>query len=234
MPQLANASKNRLLATLPSEDIQRLSPHCQQISLRQRDILYRTGEQIKHVYFIEQGIVSILTNMLDGSTIEVGMIGTEGLVGMSAMLGAETSAQQAIVQIGGTALRMSTAPCRDAFDQSAAVRRVFHRFTDSLINLSAQTAACNRLHSIEQRCARWLLMACDRNGSLTMPMTQEFLSSMLGVRRAGVTETAGELQRSGLIRYHRGQLTVIDRNGLEASACECYGIDHRRLENLLE
>jgi CRP-like cAMP-binding protein len=155
------------------------------------------------------------------------------VVGVSALLGGETSAQQVIVQVPGTALRMSAARCKVAFDQSEAVRRVALRFVEDMLNLSAQTAACNRLHSIEQRCARWLLMAIDRTQSDQIPITHEFLASMLGVRRAGVTNTAGELQRSGLIRYNRGLLTVVDREGLEASACECYHIDHERLNRLL-
>jgi CRP-like cAMP-binding protein len=137
------------------------------------------------------------------------------------------------VQIPGTAQRMSAALCKAAFDRSEAVRRVALRFTEAILNLSAQTAACNRLHSTEQRCARWLLMAIDRIQSDTMPVTHEFLASMLGVRRAGVTNTAGELQRSGLIRYHHGQLTIVDREGLEATACEFHRIDHERLIRLL-
>jgi CRP-like cAMP-binding protein len=128
---------------------------------------------------------------------------------------------------------MNAALCKAAFDQSEAVRRVVLRFTEAVLNLSAQTAACNRLHTIEQRCARWMLMAVDRVQSDEIPLTHEFLSSMLGVRRAGVTNTAGELQSSGLIRYHRGLLTIVDRDGLEMTACECYRIDHDRLNGLL-
>jgi CRP-like cAMP-binding protein len=228
-----NTLKNRLLAALPPQDFCDFFSALEPVSLRQREILYGSGAPIEHVYFIETGVASVLTDMLNGSSIEVGMIGIEGMIGMSALLGAETSGQQVMVQIGGTALRMSAAPCKAAFDERATVRRVMHRFAESMINLSAQTAACNRLHSIEQRLARWLLMASDRIQSLTMPMTQEFLSTMLGVRRAGVTETAGELQRSGLIRYHRGQLTIVDREGLEATACECYQLDHARFDRLL-
>jgi CRP-like cAMP-binding protein len=157
----------------------------------------------------------------------------EGMVGVSALLGADTSAQQFITQIRATALRMDAADCKIAFDQSEPVRRIMLRFTEAVLNLGAQTAACNRLHSIEQRCARWLLMASDRIQSDVLPLTQEFLSTMLGVRRAGVTETAGELQRSGLIRYHHGHITIIDREGLEATACECYRLDHDRFSRLL-
>ena len=226
-------SKNRLLAAMPQEDLERFFSDLDPVSLSLRQVLHEVGARLEDVYFIEQGVASVLTNMADGSTIEVGMIGMEGMVGIPALLGGEISAQQVIVQVPGTALRMNAALCKAAFDQSEAIRGVALRFTEAILNLSAQTAACNRLHSIEQRCARWLLMAIDRVQSDEIPLTHEFLSSMLGVRRAGVTNTAGELQSSGLIRYHRGLLTIVDRDGLEATACECYHIDHDRLNGLL-
>jgi CRP-like cAMP-binding protein len=149
-------------------------------------------------------LAPILTIMSDGSTIEVGMMGTEGMIGVASLLDAEASVAHVVMQIPGTALRMPIVARRRAFEESSAVRRVMLRFASSHLALSTQTAACNRLHSIEQRCARWLLMAYDRAKSETMPMTHEFLASMLGVRRAGVTTTAGELQRSGLISYRQG------------------------------
>jgi CRP-like cAMP-binding protein len=191
------------------------------------------GTPFENVYFIEQGLASVLTNLTNGSMIEVGMIGMEGMVGVPVLLGDETSIQRVIVQVPGTALSMKAALCKAAFDESAAVRRILLRFTASVLNLSRQTAACNRVHSMKQRCARWLLMSSDRIRSDVMPMTHEFLSSMLGVRRTGVTAIAGELQRSGLIRYHRGQVTIVDHVGLEATACECYRIDHARFERRL-
>ena len=226
-------SKNRLLAAMPQEDLERFFSDLDPVSLSLRQVLHEVGAPLEDVYFIEQGVASVLTNMADGSTIEVGMIGMEGMVGIPALLGGEISAQQVIVQVPGTALRMNAALCKAAFDQSEAIRRVALRFTEAILNLSAQTAACNRLHSIEQRCARWLLMAIDRVQSDEIPLTHEFLSSMLGVRRAGVTNTAGDLQRSGLIRYRQGLLTIVNRDGLEATACECYHIDHDRLNGLL-
>jgi CRP-like cAMP-binding protein len=193
-------------------------------------VIYEVGDPLEYVYFIEQGVASVLTKMANGSTVEVGMIGVEGMVGMPALLGGETSAQHIVIQIPGTALRMDAVLCKVAFDRSADIRRVVHRVALAILNLSAQTAGCNRLHSLEQRCARWLLMARDRSGSDAMPMTHDFLASMLGVHRTGVTDAAGELRRSGLIRYSRGQVTIIDREGLEATACECYGIDHAQFE----
>ena len=198
-----------------------------------RHVIQAVADPFEYVYFIEQGVASVLTMMANGATIEVGMIGMEGLIGVSALLGAKVSSQNVICQIPGTALWMNTARCVDAFNQSAEVRKVLLRFADALFNLSAQTAACNRLHSIEQRCARWLLMARARHTSDVIPMTHEFLSSMLGVRRAGVTETAGELQRSGLVRLQQGKVTIIDRDGLEGAACECYALDRDRLNHLL-
>src|SRR5437870_3157777 len=196
MPQASRyTGRNRILAALPPEDFDRFSPALQPIFLSLRQVIHDVSSPIEHVYFVEQGVGSILTIMADGSAIEVGMIGSEGMVGVSAVFGSATSDQRVIVQIPGTALRMDAARCKAAFDESAAVRMAVLRFATALMNLSAQTAACNRLHSIEQRFARWVLMAHDRIQSDIMPVTHEFLASMLGVRRAGVTVTAGELQR---------------------------------------
>jgi CRP-like cAMP-binding protein len=161
------------------------------------------------------------------------MIGIEGIVGVSALLGAGTSSQHVIVQIPGSALRMDAASCKAAFDLRSSVRATVLRFIDAFLILVAQTAACNRLHSARQRCARWLLMASDRIESDTMAITHEFLSFMLGVRRTGVTAIARELQRSRLIEYRHGRIRILDRHGLQAVACECYGIDHEALRRLL-
>ena len=234
MPRASHrTTNNRLLSALPPEDFHQLWPDLHRVSWPARQTLYEVGAPIEHVYFGEEGTASIVAMMADGSTSEVGMIGIEGMVGASALLGAETSAQQVIVQLPGSALRMDASLCKTAFDQRPSLRAVVLRFIDAFLNLIAQTAACNRLHSARQRCARWLLMASDRIGSDTMPMTHEFLSFMLGVRRTGVTAIARELQRSGLIEYRHGRIRISDRYGLEAIACECYGIDHRALHRLL-
>jgi CRP-like cAMP-binding protein len=185
------------------------------------------------VYFIEEGIASVLTMMEDGASSEVGMVGPEGLIGVSALLGGSVSAQHVVVQLPATAHLIPATRCKTVFDRNPGVRKVLLRFVEDLLNLSSQTAACNRLHSVEQRTARWLLMAADRVGSPVLPLTQEFLAAMLGVRRSGVSEAAGELQRSGLIRYRRGEITIVDREGLERTACECYGLDRERVERLL-
>jgi CRP-like cAMP-binding protein len=225
--------KNRILATVPQAELDRFFSSLQPVSLALKQVLCEVGGPLECIYFIEEGVASVLTRMTDASTIEVGMIGREGIVGAAALLGGEVSAQHVVVQVPGTALRMKATECRAAFEQSAAFRAPVLRYIAALLDLSAQTAACNRLHSIEQRGARWFLMARDRMNADVMPMTHEFLASMLGVRRAGVTETVGELHRSGLIQNHRGSVTILDRDGLEAAACECYQIDHERLMRLL-
>ena len=218
---------NRLLASLPPRD-QELFSELRSVPLDLRQLVYDEGSPLKHIYFIEHGVASVIMNLANGSAVEVGMIGNEGMIGVSALLGAKTSSQHVVIQVNGSALRMSVDQCKAVFDKSDAFRKVTLRFLESFFNMTAQTAACNRLHEVEQRCARWLLMATYRGHSNRIPMTHEFLSSMLGVRRAGVTETAGNLKRAGLIRYHRGELTIIDRKGLEAAACECYNVDHER------
>jgi CRP-like cAMP-binding protein len=224
--------KNRLLAALPAEDFAQFFSELEPVNLSLRQVIQDTAQPVEHVFFMEEGVSSILTVMADGSAIEVGMIGTEGMVGIAPLLDPEAATPHVVVQIPGSALRMPIARCKRAFDGSEAVRIVMLRCASDLLSLSAQTAACNRLHSIEQRCARWLLMAYDRVKSEKMPMTHEFLASMLGVRRAGVTTTAGELQRSGLITYRQGEITIRDPEGLKVLACECYQADHQRLSRL--
>ena len=226
-------TNNRLLSALSCDELDRLWPDLHRVSWSARQSLYEVGAPIEHVYFSERGIASIITIMADGATSEVGMTGVEGVVGVSALLGAELAAQHVIVQLPGRALRMDAALCKAAFDQHPRFHGLVLRFLDAFLYLFALTAACNRLHPARQRCARWLLMASDRIGSDTMPMTHEFLSSMLGVRRTGVTAIARELQRAGVIQYRHGQIRIIDRAGLKEVACECYRIDHERFHRLV-
>jgi CRP-like cAMP-binding protein len=226
-------TKNRLLAALSSSDFAELTDDLHEVALPKKQVIYEVGEPLDQIYFIEAGLASVLTTMEDGDSSEVGMVGPEGLIGVSALLGGKVSAQHVVIQLPGTALRIAAAACKSVFESNPRVRRVLLRFVEDLLNLSSQTAACNRLHSVGQRTARWLLMASDRIESNVLPLTQEFLAAMLGVRRSGVSEAAGELQRSGLLRHRRGEITIIDRAGLEKTACECYGLDRKRVERLL-
>jgi CRP-like cAMP-binding protein len=225
--------RNRLLGALPAEVFDDLAPLFAPVSLSLRQVLYETNAPIEFVYFPEQGVVSVLTVMTNGAMGEVGMIGAEGMAGAPALLGADTSAQHVIVQAPGTALCIAAAPCRAAFEQQPAFHALVLRFVDAFLNLGAQTAACNLHHSVEQRLARWLLMVWERTRTDTMPMTHEFLSAMLGVRRTGITTIAAGLQRAGIIRYHRGRVMITNRAGLEAAACECYRVDRERIARLL-
>ncbi|HEU0217776.1 MAG TPA: Crp/Fnr family transcriptional regulator [Stellaceae bacterium] len=218
-----------MLSALSDGDFAELANDLQPVSLPKHHIVYDVGAPLDYVYFLESGLVSVLTIMEDGASSEVGMIGAEGLLGAPALLGGTTSAQQVVVQVAGSALRIPIAACRAAFDGNERIRATLLRFVEGLLNLSAQIGGCNRLHSVEQRTARWLLMACDRIGSDILPLTQEFLAAMLGVRRSGVSEAAAELQRSGLISYRRGMITLTDRAKLEKTACECYQIDKQRI-----
>jgi len=224
--------KNRILSALTEDDFNHLRPNLCGVPLPHKGVLYEQNALIEHVYFIEEGVASVLAVTGNGAMSEVGMIGTEGVVGVSALLGARTSAQHVIVQVPGLALRIDASLCKAAFDQRSEMHALVLRFVDAFINLSAQTAGCNLRHSAEQRCARWLLMASDRARSDTIPMTHNFLSSMLGIRRTGVTAIAGVFQQSGLIEYRRGLVRLVDRGRLEAAACECYRIDHERLNSL--
>ena len=214
MPQPLPAFKNRVLAGLAPDDLALLLPHLQPVELPQRTVLYDIGDRIADVYFMEQGVASVITMMADGASIEVGMAGYEGMVPVAALMGDDVSAQHIVIQLPGSAYKMNTARCRDAFEHSPGIRKSLLQFANLFLKLSTQTAACNRLHSVEQRFARWLLMSSDRVQSDTLPLTQDYISFMLGIRRTGVSESAGEMQRSGLIAYHHGLLKIIDREGL--------------------
>ena len=228
------AVANRLLAALPAADRAALAPHLARATLAIGQVLAEPGQPLAHVYFPETAVCSIIARMADGAGVEVGTIGNEGLVGLAALLDTAASANQTLAQIPGTALRIPAAGLVAAVDARPALRRLLHRYTQAYLTQVAQGAACNRLHGIEARCARWLLMTHDRvGGADRFPLTQEFLAIMLGVRRSGVTVAAGALQAAGLIRYHRGGIRVLDREGLELAACECYGMIRRQFDQLL-
>lgn len=226
-------TRNRLLAALSDSDFAELADDLQPVGLPKHQVVYDVGAPFDYVYFVESGLASVLIIMEDGASSEVGMIGAEGLIGAPALLGGTVSAQHVVVQVAGSAQRISVAACRAVSDGNERIRAILLRFVDALLNRSAQIGGCNRLHSVEQRTARWLLMAGDRIGSDIVPLTQEFLAAMLGVRRSGVSEAAGELRRSGLISYRRGMITMTDRAGLEKTACECYQIDKQRVRRPL-
>jgi CRP-like cAMP-binding protein len=215
---------NRLLAALPHAKHRRLIAGLERVALSFGQVLYEPGELIRHIYFPNNSLVSLLT-LADGHLpLEVGLVGHEGMVGISLALGINRSSVRALVQGGGTAMRMSAARFSKEFRQSPPLQRALHRYTHGLMAQIAQTAACNRFHVVEARLARWLLMTRDRVRSNEFRLTQEFLSHMLGVRRVGVTEAAGALQRQKLISYSRGNIRILDQKALEAASCRCYEI----------
>jgi CRP-like cAMP-binding protein len=228
-----SAVRNRLLAALPPADFQRLSASLTLVSLSLKQTLFEADEPIGAAYFVETGMVSYLAYLENGDAIEVGLIGPEGMVGMPLILGVDSASAGAIVQMQGTALRISPAALRQAFNESKVLRTRLLRYMQALYTQVSQTAACNGHHGLEERLARWLLMAHDRAEGDQFPMTHEFMAMMLGVRRSGVTVTASTLKQAGLISYANGRMTILDRPALEAVACECYGIVQRQFEQLL-
>jgi CRP-like cAMP-binding protein len=218
------SAANCLLAALPRRDSRSLIDDMEQVVLTYGEVLYEPGEQIKHVYFPNDSVVSLLTLVDRHHALEVGLVGREGMVGIPLALEISISPVRALVQGTGTAMRMNAAPFLKQLRQSHALKRELHRYTYSLMTQITQTAACNRFHVIEARLARWLLMTHDRVQSSSFRLTQEFLSQMLGVRRVGVTKAARTLHKDGLISYSRGHITILDREGLEAACCSCYEI----------
>ena len=217
-------SPNRLLASLPSEELKRLQPYMEQVSLSHGQSIILPYEPIPFVYFPVNSLLSLVTVMEDGSTVEAGAIGREGMAGLPILLDAGTTPSQTLTQIPGQAVRVKAEIIKEAFDAGGALQKILHRYIHTTIVVGSQTAACNRLHHIEARLCRWLLMSSDGVGSEELSLTQEFLSTMLGVRRAGVSEAASQLMDKGLIRYQRGRIQIVDKKSLETVACECYGV----------
>ena len=216
--------ENRVLASLPPKLYQRLLVGLEAVTLTFGEVLYEPGEPIRHVYFPSNSLVSLLTLVEDRLALEVGMVGHEGMVGISLALGISISSVRALVQGSGTALRMTSPRFRREFRHSLVFRQELFRYTHLLMAQISQTAGCNRFHGVEERLARWLLMTRDRLGSNQFRLTQDFLAQMLGVRRVGVTNAAGALQRRELISYSRGNISILDDSGLEAASCQCYEI----------
>ena len=215
---------NKILSALPHEEFERLRPKLHDAQIKIGEIIYQPEEPIDFVYFINRGIVSWLATLEDGNTVEAGVIGLEGLAGISVLLGARSTPNLALVQGEIDASKISSQDLISEFRRNGELNRLILRFMHSLFTQVAQTAACNRLHTLDQRLARWLLMMHDRINGDEFTLTQEFLSRMLGVRRAGVSVAANDLRQSGLIDYHRGNINILNRRGLEAESCECYQI----------
>jgi CRP-like cAMP-binding protein len=229
----ADVHANRLLGLLRPSDYARLRPYLRPVQLEYRQPLYNAGEPIGFVYFIEAGVGSLVNTMANGDAAEVGTIGNEGVVGLPILLRDNVAPTSVYVQVPGAGLRMRATQFKQELARSAPMQTVMLRYAHAVFNQVAQSAACNQFHSIQQRACRWLLMTHDRMQSDEFLLTQEFLAMMLGVQRTGVTAAAGALQRAGLIRYTRGNVTILDRRGLERSACECYGISKTEFDRLL-
>lgn len=226
--------RNHILAVLPPEEVRALTPHLEHVPLERRMVAYDPLQPITHAYFVETGVISVLSIMRDRTAIETATIGCEGMIGLPVYQGVDAVAEQAFVQVPGDAHRMPAAVFRDLSHRLPTLSRTLDRYAVCLFTLAAQCSGCNRVHSMEQRLARWLLMVHDRMPDDTFELTQDFLSQMLGVRRATVSETASQLQQAGIIAYTRGRVTILDRHGLENASCECYGIIESTFARLLE
>lgn len=225
--------QNHLLAALTQEIQERLIPHLERVTLPLGKVLYESGDALRHVYFPTDAIVSLLYVMEDGASAEISVVGNEGLIGVAVFMGGESTPSRAIVQSAGHAYRLPGQKLKDEFNRHGEMLQLMLRYTLALITQMAQTAVCNRHHSIDQQLCRWLLLSLDRLPSNQLSMTQELIANMLGVRREGVTEAAGKLQKLGVIKYSRGHITVLDRPQLEALCCECYAVVKRETDRLL-
>jgi CRP-like cAMP-binding protein len=225
--------QNHLLAALPAEAQDRLFPLLELVSMPLGKVLYESGDTLRHVYFPTDCIVSLLYVMESGASAEISVVGNEGVIGVALFMGGESTPSRAIVQSGGYAYRLLGQRLKDEFNRNGELLHLLLRYTQSLITQMAQTAVCNRHHSIDQQLCRWLLLSLDRLPSNRLTMTQELIANMLGVRREGVTEAAGKLQQLGVIEYSRGEITVLNRPKLEKLCCECYAVVKKETDRLL-
>jgi CRP-like cAMP-binding protein len=226
-------SQNHLLAALPNSVQAHLYPHLETVQMPLGGVLYESGGTLSHVYFPATSIVSLLYVMENGASAEIAVVGNEGIVGISLFMGGESTPSRAVVQSAGYGFRLKSAILKDEFNQAGPVLHLLLRYTQALITQMAQTAVCNRHHSLDQQLCRWLLLSLDRLPGDELLMTQELIANMLGVRREGVTEGAMKLQHAGLIRYARGRISVLDRKGLESRTCECYAVVKKEYDRLL-
>jgi CRP-like cAMP-binding protein len=224
---------NHLIAALPPGDLARLSPEMEFVPLGLGEVLYESGTQLRHVYFPVSGVISLLILTEDGGSAEIAVVGNDGCVGIALLLGGETTLDRAVVQIEGHAYRLPAEALLREFKRGMAIQLLLLRYVQALMTQTAQTAVCNRHHTVEQQLCRWLLLTLDRVRSRHVIMTQELISDMLGVRRSGITQAARDLERAGLIAYERGRITVLDRAKLEAYACECYAVVKKETDRLL-
>lgn len=227
-----NGPTNRFLLTLPQPVLQHLWPSLEPVSLAPKQLIYHAEEPVNHLYFVERGLVSLIKVMRDGRSVEIGVVGVEGVTGSGSLFGMNSAYLESVVQIPGSALRISRGVLLAEMAKSKALTEHMQRYAYFSVSAIAQTAACNRLHSLAERCCRWLLIAHDSAFSDEFPITQEFLATMLGVRRTAVSITANSFQKAGLISYKRGLVTIMDRPGLEAAACECYENNCRQFDKL--
>jgi CRP-like cAMP-binding protein len=226
-------TENHLLAALPDAERQRWLPQLERVEMPLGRVLYESGGTLSHVYFPTTSIVSLLYVMENGASAEIAVVGNEGIVGISLFMGGESTSSRAVVQSAGLGFRLDAQTMKDEFDRAGSVLHLLLRYTQALITQMAQTAVCNRHHSLDQQLCRWLLLSLDRLQGNELVMTQELIANMLGVRREGVTEGALKLQQAGLIRYARGHISVLDRPGLEKRSCECYSVVKREYDRLL-
>jgi CRP-like cAMP-binding protein len=232
-PESLAAPQNQLLAALSFAERARLEPHLELVQMPLGDVIYEPGDMLAYVYFPIDSIVSLLYVMADGASAEISVVGNDGIIGIALFMGGETTPSRAIVQSAGKAYRLIGKRLKDEFHRNGQLQLLLLRYTQALLTQMAQTAVCNRHHSVDQQLCRWLLLSLDRLPSNRLEMTQALIANMLGVRREGVTEAAGKLQKLGVIRYTRGQITVLDRPKLERLCCECYAVVKRETDRLL-
>lgn len=225
--------QNHLLATLPDEVLERLLPHLELVDMPLGMVLYESGDTLRHVYFPTDSIVSLLYVMESGASAEISVVGNDGVIGVALFMGGESTTSRALVQSAGSAYRVLGKRFKEEFNRHGDMLQLMLRYSQALITQMAQTAVCNRHHSIDQQLCRWLLLSLDRLSGSQLAMTQELIANMLGVRREGVTEAAGKLHRLGVIDYSRGLITVLDRDKLERLSCECYAVVKRETDRLL-
>ena len=233
MATLNSPAKNHLLAGLPADVLSRLAPHLELVATPLGEVIYESSRLIQHAYFPTTAIISLLYVMADGASAEIAVVGKEGIVGVSLFMGTDRTPSRAIVQSAGHAYRLKGNVLLEEFARGGDFQHRLLHYTQALLTQTALTAACNRHHSVDQQLCRWLLLSLDRLPANELLMTQELIANMLGVRREGVTEAAGKLQKSGLIQYSRGHIKILDRSGLEKRSCECYAVVKREFDRLL-